>query len=190
MNDNLDAETIRENIHNVEDATLKAITDIVAFKMSKSPDDKGPESNFTVAVEMMSEYISKNFSSIDGFYEKLSELGEETEGLQKFGDIVFQYYVNKDHLDFDTVKDRISSRKNIILKTITDLVAYKMSKGPNNKGPDLNFVSAETFVAEYVSMNFKNEEEFRKKISKLGKDMKGLKTFSDIVYYHFLDRRK
>lgn len=190
MNKKLDAEIIKNKIRKVEDVTLKSITDIVAFKISKSSDDKGPEKNFSTAEKATSEYISENFSTLDEFNEKLSQLDGGINSLQAFADIVYQYYTVSDRLDFDTVKDNISSKKDITLKTITDLVAYRIFQSPDDKGPDLNFISAQTFVAEYVSRNFKSKTDFENKISKLGKDIKGLNAFADIVYKHFLDEGK
>ncbi len=49
MKGKLDIKTIRNKIHSVEDITLKSITDIVAFKISKSPDNRGPENNLLSA---------------------------------------------------------------------------------------------------------------------------------------------
>ncbi len=74
MKTNLDIEVIRGKIRNVEDATLKSIADIVAFKISKSPDDSGPEDNFHFAEQAVAEYVSENFNSMDEFYENLSKL--------------------------------------------------------------------------------------------------------------------
>lgn len=184
----LDIKTIRNKIHNVEDITLKSITDIVAFKISKSPDDRGPENNLLAAEETTAEYVSENFGTMDEFYEKLSKLDTGAKGIQALADIVYHYYVDKDRLSFDLVKDDISSRKDITLKTITDLVAYKIYQSPNDKGPEMNFISAQTFVAEYVSKNFKSKTELEKKLAKLGKDMKGLNAFADIVYNHFVNK--
>ena len=188
MTKEIDTETIRNSIRNVEDVTLKSIADIVAFKISRSSDDKGPENNFISAEEATAEYISENFNTIDEFHDNLSKMGKETKGLQAFADVIYQYYTTyKDRLSFDTVKDSISSKKDITLKTITNLVAHEISKSPNDKGPDLNFISAQTFVAEYVSKNFRNKTELESKILKLGKDMKGLNAFAEIVYKHFIN---
>ncbi len=127
---------------------------------------------------------------MDEFNERLSKLDEGAKGMQALADIVYQYYVDKDRLSFDVVKDDISSKKDITLKTITNLIAYKISQSSNDKGPDLNFISAQTFVAEYVSKNFRNKMELEKKLSKLGKDMKGLNAFADIVYDYFVNKDK
>ncbi len=188
MKGNLDFNAIRGKIRNVEDATLKSITDIVAFKISKSPNDKGPEDNFLFAEQAMAEYVSENFNTMDEFYKNLSQLDKGIKGLQAFADIVYRYYTEKDYLSFDVVKNDISSRKDITLKTITDLVAYKILQSSNDKGPDVNFITAQTYVAEYVSNNYKNKIEFEKKILKLGKDMKGLNAFAEIVYNHFVGK--
>lgn len=190
MKNKLNIETIINKICSVEDARLKSITDIVAFKISKSPDDKGPENNFTNAEKIVAEYISVSYNTLDEFYEKLSRLNEGIKGMQIFADKIYQYYTDRDHLDFDTVKNSISSKKDITLKTITDLVAYKISQSPDDKGVDLNFITAQTFVAEYVSRNFKNKKELEGKISKLGKDMKGPNAFAEAVYTFFVNKNK
>ncbi len=190
MKNKLKAESIIHKIRHIEDARLKSITDMVAYKISKSHGDKGPVSNFINAEKIVAEYISENFCTFDEFSEKLSGLDGGIKGMQAFADTVYKYYAERDYLDFETVKDSISSKKDITLKTITDMVAYKISQSPDDKGVDLNFISAQTFVAEYVSRNFRNRKELETGISKLGKDMKGLNAFADIVYNFFVDKDK
>lgn len=192
MKDKLDVEAILNHIRNVEDVTLKTITDIVALKISKGPYDVGPENNLTKAEEVTAGYISENYSTLDEFHEKLTILDGGIKGLEAFADRSYQHYTTSDHLDFETVKNNISSKKDITLKTITDLVAYKIAESIDDQGVDLNFISAQTFVAEYVSKNFRNREELENKIAKLGKgkDMKGLNAFADIVYNHFVNKNK
>lgn len=192
MKDKLDVETIINHIRNVEDVTLKPITDIVALKISKGPYDKGPEINLTKAEEITAEYISENYSTLDEFHEKLTILDGGIKGIEAFADTIYQYYTTSDHLDFETVKNKISSKKDITLKTIADLVAYKIAESPDDQGVDLNFISAQTFVAEYISRNFRNRAELESKITKLGKgkDAKGLSAFADIVYNHFVNNNK
>lgn len=192
MKDKLDVEAILNHIRNVEDVTLKTITDIVALKISKGPYDVGPENNLTKAEEVTAGYISENYSTLSEFHEKLTILDGGIKGLEAFADRSYQHYTASDHLDFETVKNNISSKKDIILKTITDLVAYKIAESPDDQGVGLNFISAQTFVAEYVSKNFRNREELENKIAKLskGKDMKGLNAFADIVYNHFVNKNK
>ncbi|MBT6051278.1 MAG: hypothetical protein HOG49_31140, partial [Candidatus Scalindua sp.] len=148
MKDKLGVETVINHIRNVEDVTLKPITDIVALKISKGPYDGGPENNLTKAEEITAEYISENHSTLDEFHEKLTILDGGIKGLEVFADTIYQYYTASDHLDFETVKDKISSKKDITLKTITDLIAYKIAESSDDQGVDLNFISAQTFVAE------------------------------------------
>ena len=192
MKDKLGVETVINHIRNVEDVTLKPITDIVALKISKGPYDGGPENNLTKAEEITAEYISENHSTLDEFHEKLTILDGGIKGLEAFADMIYQYYTASDHLDFETVKDKIGSKKDIILKTITDLIAYKIAESSDDQGVDLNFISAQTFVAEYISRNFRNRAELESKITKLGKgkDTKGLSAFADIVYNHFVNNNK
>lgn len=190
MENKLDVESIINAIRSVEDARLKSITDIVAFKISKSSDDEGPENNFTNAEKIMAAYISENYNSLDEFHEELTKLDGGIKGIQAIADTIYQHYTTSDHLDFETVKNSISSKKDITLKTITDLVAYKISQSPDDKGVDLDFISAQTFVAEYVSKEFRSKTEFENKLSKLGKDMKGLNVFADIVYNYFVNKDK
>ena len=192
MKDKLGVETVINHIRNVEDVTLKPITDIVALKISKGPYDGGPENNLTKAEEITAEYISENHSTLDEFHEKLTILDGGIKGLEVFADTIYQYYTASDHLDFETVKDKISSKKDITLKTITDLIAYKIAESSDDQGVDLNFISAQTFVAEYISRNFRNRAELESKITKLGKgkETKGLSAFADIVYNHFVNNNK
>ncbi len=190
MKNKLDAASIINAIRSVEDARLKSITDIVAFKISKSPDDKGAENNFTNAEKITAEYISESYNTLDEFYEKLSKRDEGIKGMQTCADAIYQYYTDRDYWDFDTVKNSISSKKDITLKTITDLVAYKIAESTDDQGVDLNFISAQTFVAEYVSKKFRSKTAFENKLSKLGKDMKGLNAFADIVFKHFVEKDK
>ncbi len=191
MKDKLEVEAVINHIRNVEDVTLKPITDIVALKISKGPYDGGPENNLTKAEEITAEYISGNHSSLDEFHEKLVILDGGIKGLEAFADTIYQYYTSSDHLDFETVKDKISSKKDITLKTVADLVAYKIAESSDDQGVDLNFISAQTFVAEYISRNFRNRAELESKITKLGKgkDTKGLSALADIVYNHFVNNK-
>ncbi|MGR3301346.1 MAG: hypothetical protein ACUZ8I_02470 [Candidatus Scalindua sp.] len=190
MKNKLDAESIINAIRKVEDARLKSITDIVAFKISKSFDDEGPENNFINAEKIMAVYISENYSTLDEFHEKLTTLDDGIKGIQAIADTIYQHYATSNHLDFETVKNSISSKKDITLKTITDLVAYKIAESADDQGVDLNFISAQTFVAEYISSNFKNNKELENRISKSGKDVKGLNAFADIVYNYFVNKDK
>jgi hypothetical protein len=189
MNNKLDEEAILNKIRNAEDVTLKPITDIVALEISKGPYDKGPENNLTKAEEITAEYIAKNCSSLDEFHENLVILDGGVKGMETLAAKIYKNYTASDHLNFETVKNSINNKKDIKLKTITDLVAYKISQSSNDQGVDLNFISAQTFVAEYISKNFKNQEELDNNISKLGKDMNGLNAFADTVYNYFVNNK-
>ena len=186
----MDVETILDKIRNAEDVILKPITDIVALKISRGPYDGEPENNLIKAETITAKYILENYSTLDEFYESLSKSGEGIKGIQTCADAIYQYYTDSDRLSFDTVKERISSKKDIRLKTIADLVAYKIAQCSDAKGVDLDSISAQTFVAEYISSNFKNNRELENSISKLGKDVKGLNAFADIVYNFFLHNDK
>lgn len=190
MKNKLDVDAIIKKIRNAEDITLKPIIDIVALKISKGSYDSGPEKNLIKAEQITAEYISENYKTLDKFHEKLTILNGGIRGIEAFADKIYKHYKTSDHLDFETVKNNISSKNDITLKTITDLVAYKISESTHDQGADLNFISAETFVAEYVSKSFKNRKELEKKIIKLGKDMKGLSAFADIIYNHFVSKIK
>ncbi len=183
----LDIETVKDEIRRVNDATLRSIIDVLALKISKSSHDSGPENDIQTAEETLAEYVSEKFSCMDEFRESLLNIDKGIEGIQGFAETVYQYFGRKDHLSFHLVKDSISSKKDIKLKTITDLVAYKISQSANDKGPEMNFITAQTFVAEYISKFFKSRRELETKISKLGKDMKGLGVFSDTVYDYFVN---
>jgi len=191
MKDKLEVETVINHIRNVEDVTLKPITDIVALKISRGSYDRGPENNLTKAEEITAEYISENHNTLDEFHKKLTILDGGIKGLEAFADTIYQYYTVSDHLDFETVKDKISSKKDITLKTVADLVAYKIAESSGGQGVDLNFISAQTFVAEYISRNFRNRAELENKITKLGKgkNTKGLSALADIVYNHFVNNK-
>ncbi len=191
MKDKLEVETVINHIRNVEDVTLKPITDIVALKISRGSYDRGPENNLTKAEEITAEYISENHNTLDEFHKKLTILDGGIKGLEAFADTIYQYYTVSDHLDFETVKDKISSKKDITLKTVADLVAYKIAESSGGQGVDLNFISAQTFVAEYISKNFRNRAELENKITKLGKgkNTKGLSALADIVYNHFVNNK-
>jgi hypothetical protein len=190
MKNKMDVEAIINKIRSAEDITLKPITDIVALNISKGPYAGGPENNIIKAERITAEYISENYSTLDEFHEKISMLNGGIEGIQAIADQIYKYYTASDHLDYNTVKDSISSKKDITLKTVADLVAYKISESQDDKGVDLNFISAQTFVAEYVSTNFRNKKDLESKLSKLGKDMKGLSAFADIIYNFFVNKDK
>ncbi|MDE2216214.1 MAG: hypothetical protein KGJ87_03495 [Planctomycetota bacterium] len=184
----IDKELIKTKIHSKEDITLKTIADIVAYKIYESPENMGPESNFLAAAEAVSQYISENFIDIDSFKKQLSER-EGMKSINQFADMVYDYYQDKQLLSFEIVKDMIAKVRDVNLKMITDIVAYRIYQSPDDKGTELNFISAETFVSQYVSENFKNLRELRQCLSDLGKGSYALETFADLVYKYYCQRK-
>jgi hypothetical protein len=185
----IDKELIKSKIHSREDISLKTISDIVAYKMSESPEDMGPESNFLAAVESVAQYISEKFKDMDSFTNQLSQLDKGMRSINQFADMVFNYYQDKQLLSFEIVKTMISRVKDVNLKMITDIVAYKIYQSPDDKGSELNFISAETFVAQYISDNFKNLREFKRCLADLGKGSYALEAFADLVYKYYCQKK-
>jgi hypothetical protein len=131
----IDKELIKTKIHSKEDITLKTITDIVAYKIYESTENMGPDSNFLVAAEAVSQYISENFTDIDSFKKQLSER-EGMKLINQFADTVYDYYQGKQLLSFEIVKDMIAKVRDVSLKMITDIVAYRIYQSPDDKGPE------------------------------------------------------
>lgn len=181
----IDKEVITKKIHSKEDISLKTITDIIAYKIYESPENMGPEANFLAAAEAVAQYIAEKFKDLEVFKSHLSQLDKGMKSMNQFADTVYDYYQDKQLLSFDIVKNMISTVKDVNLKMITDIVAYKIYQSPDDKGPELNFISAETFVAQYLSENFKNIREFRRCLSDLGKGPYALEAFADLVYKHY-----
>ncbi|MFO0792693.1 MAG: hypothetical protein U0586_01380 [Candidatus Brocadiaceae bacterium] len=185
----IDKELIKNKIHSREDISLKTITDIVAYKISESPEDMGPEANFLAATESVSQYIVENFTDIGKFKDHLSQLDKGMKSINQFVDTVHSYYQDKQLLSFEIVKNMIAKVKDVNLKMITDIVAYRIYQSPDDKGPELNFLSAETFVAQYISENFKNLSELRRCLSDLGKGSYALEAFADLVYKYYYQKK-
>ena len=129
----IDKELIKNKIHSREDISLKTITDILAYKMSESPEDMGPESNFLAAAEAVAQYISEKFKDMDSFTNQLSQLDKGMKSINQFADTVFNYYQDKQLLSFEIVKTMISGVKDVNLKMITDIVAYRIYQSPDDK---------------------------------------------------------
>ncbi|MDN3515803.1 MAG: hypothetical protein NG747_15615 [Candidatus Brocadia sp.] len=185
----IDKELIKSKIHSTEDISLKTIADIIAYKIYESPENMGPESNFFVATEAVSQYVSENFKDFDSFKAHLSQLDKGMKSINEFADTVYNYYQDKQLLSFEIVKNMISRANEMNLKMITDIVAYKIYQSPDDKGPELNFISAETFVAQYLSENFKNLREFRRCLSDFGKGSYALEAFADLVYKYYCQKK-
>ena len=185
----IDKELIKSKIHSKEDISLKTITDIVAYKIYESPENIGPEPNFLAAADMVAQYISDNFPDIDSFKRQLTGLDKGMQPINQLADTIYNYHQDKQFLSFELVKDMISKTRDVNLKTIADIVAYKIYQSPDDKGPDLNFMSAETFVAQYISENFKNLREVRKCLTDLGKGSYALEAFADLVYKYYCQKK-
>ena len=185
----IDKELIKTKIHSKEDIALKTIADIVAYKISESPENMGPEPNFLAATEAVAQYISENFTDLESFNNQLTQRGKGMQSINEFADTIYNYYQDKHLLSFEIVKNMISKVKDVTLKMITDIVAYKIYQSPDDKGPELNFISAETFVAQYLSENFKNLREFRRCLTDLGKGSYALEAFADLVYKYYCQKK-
>lgn len=90
---------------------------------------------------------------------------------------------------YETIKDRISVGEDATLKTITNLVAYKISQSQNDKGPEMNFITAESAVAQFVSERFASIKAFDKRLKELRNSEDDLHSFADNVYQHYCDSR-
>lgn len=185
----IDKEVIKNKIHSKEDISLKTITDIIAYKIYESPENMGPEANFLAAAEAVAQYVSEKFKDLDAFKNSVSQSDKGTKSINQVADTMYNSYQDKQHLSFDIVKNMISAVKDVNLKMIADIVAYKIYQSPDDKGPELNFISAETFVAQYLSENFKNIREFRRCLSDLGKGPYALEAFADLVYKYYCQRK-
>lgn len=185
----IDKEVIKNKIHSKEDISLKTITDIIAYKIFESPENMGPEANFLAAAEAVAQYVSEKFKDLDAFKNYVSQSDKGTKSMNLVADTMYNSYQDKQHLSFDIVKNMISAVKDVNLKMIADIVAYKIYQSPDDKGPELNFISAETFVAQYLSENFKNIREFRRCLSDLGKGPYALEAFADLVYKYYCQRK-
>ncbi|MEE9200625.1 MAG: hypothetical protein V3V45_04185 [Candidatus Brocadiales bacterium] len=168
-----------------ENPSLKAIIDIVAYKISKSEESKGREANFQEAKAALKEYIADHFKNPEDFLARASHVSGDTKGLQEIAEAIYRYRYRKKGLTFDVVKDRIEKEEDIALRTITDLVAYKIYQSPDDKGPEVNLITAETFVAEYISENFISLDDFDRRLQDLGHDVSALRAFADDTYEYY-----
>lgn len=185
----LDLETIKTRINSGGDLSLKTITDIVAYKIYESPENKDPVSNFRLAEAVVAEYVTTNFRDFTEFQERLKAQGTGLEGLRSFADLVYWDYSHKKELGFETIEERISSGKDIVLKTIADFVAYKIKESPYDEGVEINIITAQTFIAQYISENFRGMDEFQNFLSRLGVGMDRLQKFAEIVYNEYCKKK-
>lgn len=172
-----------------KDPSIRAITDMVAFKIWQSPDDKGPEANFVKAHAAVVDYIIQNFKDIEEFKTRFSQVSGDTRGLQETAEAIYRDCFQRKYLTFEIVRDTIRRGEDIALKTITDMIAYKVYQSPENQGPEINLITAETFVAHYVSENFVSLDGFHSRLEELGSGVSALRQFADTVYRYYCDQR-
>ncbi|MCR4291843.1 MAG: hypothetical protein NUV76_03095 [Candidatus Kuenenia sp.] len=181
----IDKQLLKNALSGKKDVALKKITDLVAYKIYERQENLGEKANYLAAIDAIVQYISENFPDVHSFREKLSKINKGMLSVYKFADIIYEHYRENHFLEFEVVKNLISTAKDADLKKITDFVAFKIYQSPEDKGPELNFLSAETFVAHYVSENFKNIPAFKEYLATLGKGDAALETFAQIVYYYY-----
>ncbi|MFQ5957473.1 MAG: hypothetical protein ACE5KK_06855 [Candidatus Brocadiales bacterium] len=169
--------------------SLKAVIDMVAYKVSQNQENKGPDANLVTAEAAVWEYISDHFKNLDDFLAKLSPISGDTKELQEIAENIYRYQYRRRELTFEMVKDRISKHEDIALKTITDLVAYRIYKSPEDKGAEVNFITAETFVSHYVSESFASMEDFDRRLQELGYGIGALRSFADNIYKYYCEHR-
>lgn len=172
-----------------ESPSLKAIMDIVAYRVSQDQEDRGSEANLRAAEAAVGEYISDHFKNLEGFLDRISQVSGDTKGLQDIAEAIYRYHYRRRELTFEVVRDRISKDEDIVLKTITDLVAYKIHQSPEDKGTEVNFITAETFVAQYVSEHFASMDEFDRRLKELGYGVSALRSIADNVYKYYCEHR-
>lgn len=171
-----------------ENPGLKAVTAMVAYKVSKNQEDGGTEANLRKAEAAVTEYVTDHFKNPEDFLVRISNTSGDTKGLQDIAEAVYRYYYRSKGLTFEMVRDRIGRDKDMALRTITDLIAYKIYRSPEDKGPEVNSITAETFVAQYVSENFTSLEDFDRKLRELGHNVSALRSFADNIYEHYCKR--
>lgn len=177
---------VKSRIRNLDDVTLKMITDLVTYQIRKGPYNKTPGENYISAENFVSEYISQNLNSFDDLKCCLDKHGDGIKGLESFSSEIYDCYFTK-RPDFNTIKDFISAKKDISLKTLTDMVAYKISQSSDDKGPEINYITAETFVAQYISQNFKDLAAFKDKLKNFGENLDGVELYADLLYRKFVN---
>lgn len=176
----LSATDIKTAIRDLSDISLKIITDLVAYQIRKGSYNKSPGANYMAAEEAVSIFVSENFSSIEELALRLAD-GGGMEKIKSLANTIYDHYY-KTPPDFASVKERIGAKKDISLKAITDMTAYKISQSLDDKGPEINYLTAETFVAQYIADNFDDIGAFKDKLNAFSDSMKGIEHFADIIY--------
>lgn len=163
--------------------SLKTVADIVAYKLLHG---QGREENHVLAEAAVVEYIMDHFDSIEDLLQKATG---DLSSLQSLAEGVYGDYQRKRRLTFETVKEKISKGEDIALKTVTDIVAYKISQSPEDKGPEINFITAETFVVQYIADHFVSMRDFQRRLEELGQGIYALRSFAEEVYKYYCDQK-
>jgi hypothetical protein len=88
-------EKVKERIGSGEDIALKAIADLVAYKLHQRPENHGPEANFITAEHLLAQYVSEHFASMRSLDSRLRKLGDDVSGLGSFAEDVYNYYCQR-----------------------------------------------------------------------------------------------
>ncbi len=166
-----------------KEPSLKTVADIVAYKLLQGT---GREEDHILAEAAVAEYISEHFDSLEDVLKKATG---DLSSLQSLAEGVYGDYQRKRRLTFKTVKEAISKGEDIALKTITDIVAYKISQSPEDKGADINFVTAETFVVQYIADHFVSMRDFKRRLEELGQGIYALRSFAEQVYNYYCNQK-
>jgi len=180
----LTAQEIKRIIRDLTDISLKIITDLVAYQIRKGPYNISPGRNYVAAEESVAQSISENYNSLEEFRLSLVEEGEGMKGIESIAHKIYDHYY-KTSPDFSSVKEQISATKDISLKAITDMVSYKISQDIYDKGPEINYLTAETFVAQYIAKNFDNIDAFKNNLKGHGDSIKGIERIANLIYRKF-----
>ncbi len=167
-----------------KEPSLRTIVNIVAYKLMQGKGNE--EEDHTLAEAAVAEYIMDHFNSVDDLLQKTAS---DLNTLISLAEGVYGDYQRKRRLTFETVKEQISKGESIALKTITDIVAYKIYQSPNDKGPEINYLTAETFVIQYISDHFVSMKDFQRRLEELGEGIYALRNFADQVYKFYCNHK-
>jgi hypothetical protein len=163
--------------------SLKMVADIVAYKLLQG---SGREEDHVLAEAVVAEYITEHFDSLEDLQQKAAG---DLSNLQSLAEGVYGDYQRKKRLTFQTVKEKIGKGEDIALKTITDIVAYKIYQSPEDKGPEINFITAETFVVQYIADHFVSMRDFQRRLEELGQGIYALRSFAEQVYQYYYNHK-
>ena len=166
-----------------KDPSLKTVVDIVAYKLQQG---MGSEEDHVLAEAAVTEYIVEHFDSLEELRQKAAV---DLRSLESLAEGIYGDYQQKRRLTFQTVKEKIDKGEDIALKTITDIVAYKIYQSPEDKGPEINFIIAETFVVQYIADHFVSMRDFQRRLLELGEGIYALRSFAEEVYKYYCDQK-